>query len=693
MLNKKTSSLYYVLIPFLLVINSSVFGQEEDSLRTINLDEVMVSANKTEKPLVELTVPAKIISKKEIESSGHSRLDEIISEQVGIVTVPGFGGSEGIQLQGIDPEYTLILIDGMPVIGRVAGILDLSRISLGSVERIEIIKGASSSLYGSEALGGVVNIITNKEKSEGFSKKIYYQYGTYNTQDMLADISYKKNRFSVYGNINQYSSDGYDLVEGDGQNTVEPFKNRTGGLGLSYDMKTLGSLDLNYKLFEEDRDGTIFITSPGVENKSETNENNISLKYQNELSKSVSLNIDLYKTGYVNKEEQIGANGVLNKNNFDQSLNRLDIRFKHSTSTGSYYTIGFGYDTETLERTNISVKPQHKSQFLYFQYDWNTNEKFNLVSGIRYDNHNKYSSQLSPKVSFKYDFSDDLSLKGSFGYGYKTPDFRQLYLNFSNSTSGYIVLGTSVINEVITELQSNNELTFYNELFTTDLTAENSNSYNLGLQYYVTPDIPLEINLFRNNIFNLIETNIVGRKTNGQTIYSYSNVNKAFTQGVEIQGSWNPIKKLRIKGGYQLLYAKDLEAIEEFNSGTIYARDRVTKQSFELKSNDYFGLYGRSRHQLNLRVNYYMNQNKDNINLRLNYRGKFALVDSNNNSFLDKYDTFIKGHILSNISFNKYITKNISLQLYIKNLLGYKDVINLLNNPGRTYSFKIKFNN
>ena len=207
------------------------------------MDEIMVSANKTEKPFVQLTVPAKIISKKEIESSGHSRLDEIISEQVGIITVPGFGGSEGIQLQGIDPEYTLILIDGMPVIGRVAGILDLSRISLGSVERIEIIKGASSSLYGSEALGGVVNIITNKPKSEGFSKKIYYQYGTYNTHDMLADISYKKNRFSVYGNINQYSSDGYDLVEGDGQNTVEPFKNLTGGIGISYDMKTLGGLD------------------------------------------------------------------------------------------------------------------------------------------------------------------------------------------------------------------------------------------------------------------------------------------------------------------------------------------------------------------------------------------------------------------------------------------------------------------
>ena len=692
-MRSKYISKLILLTGIIFVSNLKVFSQNQDSIKTIEMKEVMVSANKTEKPFVELTVPAKIISKEEIENSGHSRLDEIISEQVGIVTVPGFGGSEGIQLQGVDPEYTLILIDGLPIIGRVAGILDLSRISLGSVERIEIVKGASSSLYGSEALGGVINIITNKAKNQGLNKKLYYQYGSHNTQDMLVDISYRKKQFALYGNFNKYSSDGYDLVEGDGQKTVEAFQNLTGGIGLLYDMNKLGSFDLNYKFFEEDRDGTIFITSPGIENKSETSENNISFKYQNELSKSVSLNIDLYKTSYVNKEEQIATNGLLNKNNFDQTLNRLDIRFKHTTSTGSYYTIGFGYDSETLERTNISIKPEHQSQFLYFQYDWNTSEKFNLVSGIRYDNHNKYSSQLSPKVSFKYDFSNDLNIKGSFGYGYKTPDFRQLYLNFSNSSSGYIVLGASVIDEVITELQNKNELSFYNELFTTDLTAENSNSYNIGLQYYITPDIPLEVNLFRNNIYNLIETNIVGRKSNGQTIYSYSNVNKAFTQGIEIQGSWAPIKKLSINGGYQLLYAKDNEAIEEFKSGTVYARDRITKQSFQLKTKDYFGLYGRSRHQINIGINYYLNQDKDNIKLRFNFRGKFALVDSNNNSFLDNYDRFIKGHLLTHISFNKFITKNISAQLYIKNFLDYKDVENLLNNPGRLFNLKIIIRN
>ena len=162
---------------------------------------------------------------------------------------------------------------------------------------------------------------------------------------------------------------------------------------------------------------------------------------------------------------------------------------------------------------------------------------------------------------------------------------------------------------------------------------------------------------------------------------------------MEVQGSWNPIKKLSLKGGYQLLFAKDNNAIDEFKSGIVFARDPITKQSFELQSDDYFGLYGRSRHQINLSINYYMNQNKDNINLRFNYRGKFGLVDTNNNSFLDRYDSFIKGHVLSNITFNKTITKNLSFQIFIKNILNYKDVINLVNNPGRIYNFKVILNN
>ena len=77
-----------------------------------------------------------------------------------MITVPDFGGGEGIQMQGLDAQYVLILIDGVPLVGRSAGTLDLNRISVGNIKQIEVVKGASSSLYGSDALGGVINIIT-----------------------------------------------------------------------------------------------------------------------------------------------------------------------------------------------------------------------------------------------------------------------------------------------------------------------------------------------------------------------------------------------------------------------------------------------------------------------------------------------------------------------------------------------------
>ena len=92
-------------------------------------------------------------------------------------------------------------------------------------------------------------------------------------------------------------------------------------------------------------------------------------------------------------------------------------------------------------------------------------------------------------------------------------------------------------------------------------------------------------------------------------------------------------------------------------------------------------------------VIFIINRNRDNINLRFNYRGKFGLVDTNNNSFLDRYDNFIKGHVLTNITFNKVITKTISVQIFIKNILNYKDEVNLVNNPGRIYNFKVILNN
>ena len=142
------------------------FSQTEidTSLMLSELEEIIISATMSDRALDKLPIPTTIISEKEIMLSNASKLYDVINIQTGIISVPTKTGTEGLQMQGLDASYITILVDGFPIIGRSFGSLDLNRISVTDIERIEIIKGASSSLYGSNALGGVVNLISKKQE-------------------------------------------------------------------------------------------------------------------------------------------------------------------------------------------------------------------------------------------------------------------------------------------------------------------------------------------------------------------------------------------------------------------------------------------------------------------------------------------------------------------------------------------------
>ena len=154
---------------------------KNDSIEN-NLDEVIISGTKTIRVVSSLPLNASVINKVEIEKTNATRLSDVINEELGLITVSDFGGAEGIQMQGLDSEYTLVLIDNQPLIGRTAGTLDLNRISVGNIKQIEIVRGPSSSLYGNNAFAGVINIITEEPKT-GLKGNLISSYETHNTFD------------------------------------------------------------------------------------------------------------------------------------------------------------------------------------------------------------------------------------------------------------------------------------------------------------------------------------------------------------------------------------------------------------------------------------------------------------------------------------------------------------------------------
>ena len=166
-----------------------------------------------------LAIPVLLINSKTLYQSGSLRLNDILSEQTGLMITDNFG--KGIQMQGLSSEYTLVLLDGEPLIGRTGGVLDLSRITIRNIRKVEIIKGPSSSLYGSEAMGGVINIITDGAGQHKTDASI--RFGRFGSIDGAINYArkYKKTDIQLASSYNR--SEGYSLKPFAVQKTVEPF--------------------------------------------------------------------------------------------------------------------------------------------------------------------------------------------------------------------------------------------------------------------------------------------------------------------------------------------------------------------------------------------------------------------------------------------------------------------------------------
>ena len=671
---------------FIGVFTASVFSQEisrlRDSVLIEDLDEVIVTATRTIRQLSSVPLPVTLISKKQIQKTGVIRLDEILNEQTGIITVADESGFNGVQIQGIASDYILILINGVPLVGRSAGNFDLSRLTVGNIKQIEVVKGPSSSLYGSEALGGVINIITENPDDEDIHGNVSYRFASFNTHDANVNMEQKLEKFGYSIFANTLHSDGYDLRPEVAGQTVSPFNNYTFNGQVFYDFSDGFKLFTSGRYYQQDQEASLVVGDEMFEGSSDIKEGNVHVRLDNAIDSKLRFQYEFYYTNY-KASEFLGSpisDAVLSQTGFDQKLLRPEVRATYSFKPKSDLTVGVGYNSENLDRTFFDEKVNFDSQYVYAQYDFYPWEELNLILGARFDNHSEYQSQFSPKTAINYKLSDAISLKGSVGYGFKAPDFRQLYFDFTNSAVGYTVLGYNVAIEKVRELEAQGQierLLFDVADLENPLEAESSIGYNLGASY-IKGKIRFNANLFRNDFKNLIDTRAIARKTNGQNVFSYTNFDEIYTSGLEFDANFKVTENINFSGGYQLLFAKDKQKKVALERGEIFARDPNSLQTVALNNSDYFGLVNRSRHTANFKVFYDIPKWNFNMNLRVNYRSKYGLFDGNGNGIVDDYDTtFVDGYVLTNLALNKTFADKYTLQLGANNLLNYTDEENI----------------
>jgi outer membrane receptor for ferrienterochelin and colicins len=676
----------------LFIINLSAQEKQKDSINVNELSEVtVVTATRTERALSSLPLPITIITSEAIAKSGVTRLNEILNEQTGIILIPDESGFEGIQMQGLDAAYTMILIDGVPLVGRSSGVLDLSRVSVGNIERIEIVKGASSALYGSEAMGGVINVITKRPKKDIVEGSLSYRYATFNTNDANANILWKKKKFSANLFANFYSTDGYDLDKTTVLKNVESFYNYTIQPKLYYDFSENLKLTVSNRFYNQKMDNVALIDSEIYKGDAKENEWNSQIKFDHKWSSKLYSEYELYTTNYKNDSFLNDQNDALyDRTYYNQWLFRPEVRTTLSINNNKL-TGGIGLNYESLDRTYFDKDVKFNSQYVFIQYDYNPTEKWNILAGFRYDNHSEYASQLSPKLAINYKFNENFSLKGSVGYGYKAPDFRQLFFDFTNPSVGYTVLGYNVAEDRLNQLESEGQILKRIDGISFDepLKAESAVNYNFGT-FYKKNKLRFDVNAFYNSISNLIDTGIVAQKNNGQNVFSYFNRSKVFTYGAEFNSTYKFTNEFSVSVGYQYLIAKDKSVVDNFDDHK-YIRN-AELQTIEIKKSDYFGLYNRSKHTANLKVAYTIPKIKTDINLRVFYRSKYGIFDSNNNQILDKYDEFVNDYFITNLAASKNITDKLFLQAGANNLFDYKDPDQIPNLAGRQLFARIQYN-
>jgi len=681
------------ITPFLSLLFCGIaFGQMKDSIAIEEkLAEVVVTGTRTQRILSSLPLPMTVITSETILKTGVSRLSEILNEQTGIILIPDESGFEGIQMQGLDAAYTMILIDGVPLVGRTSGVLDLSRVAVGNIDRIEIVKGASSALYGSEAMGGVINVITKKPKGDSFDGTLSYRYSTFNTNDANANILWKKKKFAANLFANYYSTDGYDLDKTTWLKNIEKFHNTTIQPKLFYDFSENLKLIVSNRFYNQKMDNKAVIDSEKYTGDATEKEWNSQIKLEHKWNSKIYSEYELYTTNYKNDSFLNNENNELfDRSYYNQWLFRPEIRTTFSINDDKL-TAGAGINRETLDRTYFSENVAFNSQYAFVQYDYNPSEKLNILAGFRYDNHSAYASQLSPKLAVNYKLTDDFSLKSSIGYGYKAPDFRQLYFDFTNASVGYTVLGYNVAEARLKELEAQDQIASRTSgiNFNESLKAESAINFNFGT-FYKRNKFRLDVNAFYNSITNLIDTQVVALKKSGQNVFSYTNISEIFTYGLECNSTYNLAKEFTVSLGYQYLIAKDKSVVDDFDNHK-FVRP-AGSSTIEISKSDYFGLFNRSKHTANVKFLYTIPKLKTDINLRVFYRSKYGMFDTNGNQVLDQYDKFVNGYLLANLSISKQIQDKLMLQAGANNLLDYTNPDQINNLSGRQLFARIQYN-
>lgn len=612
-------------------ISSPLFSQQpaSDSLAS-SLDEVVVTANKISQKQSSTGKVVQVISREILEQNAGRTLAQVLNEQSGLFVAGSQNNPGAVQslfMRGAGAANTLILIDGMPVTD-ASGIsieFDINHFAIDQIERVEILKGAQSTLYGSDAVAGVINIITRKTATKrklGLNGQL--AAGSFNTYKGNIGVSGQTGKINYSAQYNRLQSGGFSAATdstGSSGYDKDAFKQNVLNLSLGAQAATNWKLqgyyqfsdykaDIDDGAFADDKNNTIYNRQQVVGIKStvelpkgqlvvHSNYNRINRDYRDPVNNPAGPND--YDPSYGNYSgNSFFAEAYMNtrfNNNFSL-LGGVDYRRNQADINTSFGNLG----KDSLEASMMSA---------YISGHLHKNNKLGIEAGGRFTQHQEFGDAVTYSLNPYYAPIPQLKFFAAAGSAFRAPSVYNLASEYGNP----------------------------------NLNPERSQQQEIGIQYSSTNgSIFTRATYFRRNIKDIILFASLAVPPYGQ----YQNGDQQKDNGLELEAKWKPVQAINVSANYTYVTG-------ELHTSTISGKDT-----------SYFNLYRRPKHTLNINTGYQIGKS---LFMALNYRWVDTRQELfyNSNTFSTEVAS-LKSYYNLDLYAKYQLTKQVALFVEARNL-------------------------
>lgn len=472
-----------------LFLASSVSAQSND----IDLDKIVVTPSRTEESYKSAIQKVDVITATDIELSQAESPAKVL-EEISSVTIKDYGGQAAakyISMRGANSKQVLVMIDGRPVNSAHSGDADLGTIPVDNISRIEVVHGPVSGLYGSSAMGGVVNIITKEPPKKGFKTSLYSGFGTFRSYSEILNHGGRFGKFGYFISGDYKSSQGF--------RGHSEYSAKNSNIKMEYSFTDTDKISFNSGFTKSDSELPGSKTNSVLDDYQKWLKRFLDLTWKVKLLDKLGVSLKTYENHdrleYTNRPVPLDRSVHVTKKRGE------DLQFNYQLFDFDKLLFGFNY-VGNFDDSSKTKKHKYNVKSGYFQNQMELFKKLKIDFGARVDDYSNFGTETTPNISLSYEINDNSKIHSLYGSSFRAPTFSDLYWDEASSKGN------------------------------SNLVPEKGKSYEIGIEERFFNNLTADLTYFRNDFKNMINWQL-----GADGIYRVQNIDKASIQGVEFNSN------------------------------------------------------------------------------------------------------------------------------------------------------------